>query len=128
MSRARSGDKFTVKFRSLEPTQNRSGSLVMRHVFLAALGGGLLLAAGLAQAQPAHPAMKSHDTEEARRATAALNLLEAQGYCADLQEKSHGAFTSFQPQGRDFTATVRQKGRDYRMVVDPQSGRVTRQE
>lgn len=101
----------------------------MQHVFLAALGASLLLAGvSLAQAQPAHAPTRSGDTAEARRATAALNLLEAQGYCADLQEKSHDAFTDFQPHGQDFVATVTQKGRDYRVIVDPESGRVTRQE
>jgi hypothetical protein len=67
------------------------------------------------------------DTPEARRATRALNLLEAQGYAAGLPDKSFGAFRDLRPHGKDFEATIEQNGLTFVVIVDPDTGRVTRQ-
>lgn len=52
------------------------------------------------------------------RATAALNLLEANGYTQ---------FSNFQRAGSDFEATVNRNGRQMTVVVDPDSGKITPQ-
>ncbi len=80
-----------------------------------------------AHAQRAAALRPSADTPQARRATDALNLLEAQGYCADLQEKQPSAFAEFRQQGSDFVATIAQKDRRYTVTVNPETGRVSRQ-
>lgn len=66
------------------------------------------------------------DTPEAHRATNALNILESQGYCADLQTKSANAFDRFLPEGDDDTAQIRQSGQRFTVRVNPDTGRVTR--
>ncbi len=78
-------------------------------------------------AQRATAAGGSGDTPQARRATDALNLLEARGYCSDLQEKKPSAFAEFRPQGDDFAATIVQKDRRYTVTVNPDTGRVSRE-
>jgi hypothetical protein len=75
----------------------------------------------------ATPAKPTGDTAQARRATRALNLLEAEGFAADLQDKSASAFRDFHEEGKVFTATVSQKGRDFAATVDPDTGEVKRQ-
>ncbi len=47
---------------------------------------------------------------QGRRATQALNLLEAKGY---------GDFKDFKADGRNFEATVQQQGKTMTVVVDP---------
>jgi hypothetical protein len=76
----------------------------------------------------AAPAKTTGDTPQARRTTRALNLLEAQGFAADLQEKSASAFRDFHEQGKGFIATVSQKGRNYVVTVDPETGEVKHQD
>lgn len=66
------------------------------------------------------------DTPEARRATNALNILESQGYCADLQTKSASAFDQFLPEGNDYMAQLHQSGQQFTVRVNPDTGRVTR--
>lgn len=77
-----------------------------------------------ATAQPSAPMMhrarsvpSDHDSV-AKRMTAALNILEAQGY---------GDFTGFRPDGQDYAATVSQNGHRFTVLIDPDSGHVTRQ-
>lgn len=64
------------------------------------------------------PAVSIPSDHVARRMTDALNLLEAKGY---------GAFSDFRPDGKDYTASVSQDGRRFTVLVDPDSGQVTRQ-
>ena len=52
-----------------------------------------------------------------QRETAALNLLEAQGY---------GNFTDFRADGANFTATVNNPDGSYAVQVNPDSGQVIR--
>lgn len=101
----------------------------MRHLFLPTICTGLLLLAGtaLATAQTARHGAAAGDTPEARRATDALNLLESQGYGADLQERSTRAFADFRQHGSDFVATIVQKGRDFTVTVNPDTKQVQRQ-
>ncbi len=49
------------------------------------------------------------------RDTAALNLLEAQGY---------GQIVQFRPDGQTFDATVTQNGKDLQLTVDPGTGQI----
>jgi hypothetical protein len=63
------------------------------------------------------------DTPKAQRATHALNILAAQGFAADLQEKSRSAFANFHQQGKDFAATVAKRGvPTFVVMVDPDTG------
>jgi hypothetical protein len=73
-------------------------------------------------------AASTGDTPEALRATQALNILESQGFAADLQDRSASAFADFRQRGKDFIATVSQKGRSFVVIVNPDTGEVTRQE
>jgi hypothetical protein len=69
------------------------------------------------------------DTPEAQRTTHALNILAAQGFAADLQEKSHSAFLDFHQLGNEFAATVAQRGGpSFVAIVDPDTGKVRRQD
>ena len=88
---------------------------------------GLVLIAIVSLNTPA-AAKATGDTPEAQRATRALNLLEAQGFAADLEERSHSAFLDFRQQGKDFVATIIQKGRTFVVIVDPDTGQVKRQD
>jgi len=54
----------------------------------------------------------------ANRMTQALNLLEAQGY---------GSFSNFKADGANYQATVTQDGQSFTVVINPDSGQVTRQ-
>ena len=56
---------------------------------------------------------RHHGSDE--RDTRALNLLEANGYAQIVQ---------FHPDGKNFDATVMQGGKDVRVTVDPDSGRI----
>jgi hypothetical protein len=75
-------------------------------------------------AQPPHArhVMATHErstsTPEALRETHALNLLEAKGY---------GDFTNFRADGKNFTATVAAQGKSATVIVNPDSGQITRQ-
>lgn len=79
-------------------------------------------------ARAATPAREPGDTPQSRRATRALNLLEAHGWAAGLQDKSFTAFQSFTEQGKDFAATVVQRGKRFVLIVDPDTGQVKRQD
>lgn len=85
-----------------------------------------LLVSSAALAAPLTKA--ADDTPEAHRATRALNILEAQGYAAGLQDNSFTAFRDFHAQGKDYIATVRQNGRMFQVIVDPETGQITRQD
>ncbi len=67
------------------------------------------------------------DTPAARRATKALDILEAQGYAAGLQDKSFEAFQNLRPVGTNYEATIEQNGHSFVVIVDPDTGQVTRQ-
>ena len=97
----------------------------MRSMFLPTLCAGLLLLAGTGVVR-AQSSARTGNTHEARRATDALNILESQGYCAGLQEKSKGAFANFRQHGNDFVAKIRQKGRDFTVTVNPDTKKVSR--
>ena len=58
------------------------------------------------------------DSGGANRMTQALNLLEAQGY---------GSFSNFKADGANYQATVTQDGQSFTVVINPDSGQVTRQ-
>lgn len=64
------------------------------------------------------PAVPDSDNPEGGRATAALNVLEAQGYAA---------FSNFRPSGSNYTALVTDNGQQFQVVVDPETGRISRQ-
>jgi hypothetical protein len=79
--------------------------------------------AAFAATPPAAPAPRTGhphhlNTPAARRMTHALNLLEAGGY---------GAFHDFRSDGKNFAASVTQQGRAFTVVIDPDSGQLTRQ-
>jgi len=67
--------------------------------------------------RPAASVPSDHD-RVAIRMTDALNLLEAKGY---------GDFTGFRADGKDYAASVSQDGHRFTVLVDPDSGQVTRQ-
>jgi hypothetical protein len=76
----------------------------------------LILVAGTALADsPTWPTDSAHGS--ATRITAALNILEAAGY---------GDFRDFHADGRNFAASVTQQGQTFPVVIDPESGQVTR--
>lgn len=84
-----------------------------------ALGAAAPSSAALAaQATPRMPAVADLDNPQGGRATAALNVLEAQGY-AD--------FSEFQPAGNAFTALVHDGGQQFRVVINPDTGQISRQ-
>jgi hypothetical protein len=90
----------------------------------------MALLAALLFATPAFAAVQAKETgntPEAQHATQALNILEAQGYGAGLQDKSMTAFRDFQPQGAGFVATIPQDGRTYVVNVNPRTGQVRQQ-
>ena len=58
------------------------------------------------------------DNPESSRATAALNVLEEQGYAA---------FSDFRPNGSTFTALVNDGGQQFRVTIDPDTGQISRQ-
>lgn len=86
--------------------------------FVAILAAGLVIGAASAR--------EPGDTPAARRATKALDILEAQGYAAGLQDRSLGAFQNFRPKGNNYEATIKQNGQSFVVIVDPDTGQVTR--
>lgn len=52
------------------------------------------------------------------RATAALNVLEAQGYAS---------FSDFGPSGNAYTALVTDNGEQFHVVINPDTGQISRQ-
>ncbi len=64
------------------------------------------------------PPVADVDNPQGGRATAALNVLEAQGY-AD--------FSDFRANGSTFTALVNDGGQRFRVVIDPDTGQISRQ-
>ncbi|MGB8181684.1 MAG: hypothetical protein WCF13_04880 [Stellaceae bacterium] len=58
------------------------------------------------------------DNPEGGRTTAALNVLEAQGYAS---------FSDFRPDGTKFTALVSDNGQQFRIIIDPDTGQISRQ-
>jgi len=64
------------------------------------------------------PPVTDVDNPQGGRATAALNVLEAQGY-AD--------FSDFRATGSTFTALVNDGGQQFRVVIDPDTGQISRQ-
>jgi hypothetical protein len=95
-----------------------------RYVSLALLT--LLASAGTALAAP--QPNTTGDTPEARRTTQALNILEAQGLAAGLEDKSASAFRDFREQGKTFVATLPQDGHVFTVMVDPETGQATRED
>jgi hypothetical protein len=65
-----------------------------------------------------HMAALRHDmgVSQEGRETKALNLLEAKGY---------GSFENFHADGKDYSATVNANGRQFQVMIDPDSGNVT---
>jgi hypothetical protein len=65
-----------------------------------------------------HMAALRHDrgASQEGRETKALNLLEAKGY---------GSFENFHADGKDYAATVNANGRQFQVMIDPDSGNVT---
>lgn len=83
---------------------NRLASTVLAGAFLAASTGLALAATGGAG--------------DAARMTQALNLLESQGY---------GSFRDFKAAGANFAATVSQNGQNFTVLINPDSGQISRQ-
>lgn len=71
-----------------------------------------------AQATTSAPSVADLDNPQGARATAALNVLEAQGY-AD--------FSEFRPEDGMYTAMVRDGGQRFRVVINPDTGQISRQ-
>jgi hypothetical protein len=86
--------------------------------------GSVSLAQAAVPVTPAapKPAATSHrysdTTQQARRETAALNLIESKGY---------GDYTDFRADGRNFSAQVMSHGKRMTVIADPDTGKVTRQ-
>jgi hypothetical protein len=91
---------------------NRLAATLLAGACLAS-SAGLALAAG--QPMSAKPAAGRSAGD---RMTAALNLLEAKGY---------GDFSNFKADGNNFAATVKQNGKSFGVVIEPDSGQITRQ-
>ena len=86
-----------------------------------ALGGSSVAGTPSSQAAlPASnaPAVPDLDNPESGRATAALNVLEAQGYAS---------FSNFGPSGNAYTALVTDNGQQFRVVINPDTGQISRQ-
>lgn len=85
-----------------------------------ALVGGLAATAS-AKPVPAGAAAaalrQDRDNPVEERMTAALNLMEADGF---------GAFSDFHAAGKNYAALVDQDGRRFPITVDPDSGEVAR--
>jgi hypothetical protein len=76
----------------------------------------------------AEPSKVAGDTPEARRATKALNLLEVQGFGGTIEERRRNSFQDFRQLDNNFAATILQNGRTFTVVVDPETGQVTRKD
>jgi hypothetical protein len=72
---------------------------------------------GVVAPPPDADAIDARTQREDARNTAALNALEANGY-AD--------FANFRPEGKNFAADVARDGRPVVVVVDPDTGQITR--
>ena len=82
---------------------------------------GAAFAATPAARVPEPSQMAHHRTTnsvEARRETRALNLIEAKGF---------GDFRDFHADGKNFQAQVTSASKSFNVVVDPDTGQVTRQ-
>lgn len=64
------------------------------------------------------PAVPDLDNPEGGRATTALNVLEAQGYAS---------FSDFRSSGSAYTALVTDNGQQFRVVINPDTGQISRQ-
>ncbi|MGH7013896.1 MAG: hypothetical protein ACREEL_07030 [Stellaceae bacterium] len=64
------------------------------------------------------PVIADVDNPQSSRATAALNVLEAQGYAG---------FSDFRPNGSMFTALVNDDGQQFPVVINPDTGQISRQ-
>lgn len=64
------------------------------------------------------PPVADLDNPESGRATAALNVLEAQGYAS---------FSDFRPDGGAFTAMVSDGGQQFRVTINPDTGQISRE-
>jgi hypothetical protein len=76
----------------------------------------------------AEPLKSTGDTPEARRATKALNLLEAHGFGRSIEERQRNSFQDFHQLNNNFVATVQQNGRTFRVFVDPDAGQIISQD
>ncbi|MGH7008595.1 MAG: hypothetical protein ACRED7_09345 [Stellaceae bacterium] len=85
-----------------------------------ALGGSSATSTPSQAALPAgsEPSVPDLDNPESSRATAALNVLEAQGYAS---------FSNFGPSGNAYTALVTDNGQRFRVVINPDTGQISRQ-
>jgi len=85
-----------------------------------ALGGSPATNTPSQAALPAssEPAVPDLDNPESGRATAALNVLEAQGYAS---------FSNFGPSGNAYAALVTDNGQQFRVVINPDTGQISRQ-
>lgn len=85
-----------------------------------ALGGSSAASTPSQAALPAGsgPSVPNLDNSESGRATAALNVLEAQGYAS---------FSNFGPSGNAYTALVTNNGQQFRVVINPDTGQISRQ-
>lgn len=105
------------------PAELRKGYRMKRKAALVFLVAILAASSVIATASAREPG----DTPAARRATRALDILEAHGYAAGLENKSFGAFQDFRPAGKNYAATIEQNGRSFVVIVDPDTGEVTPQ-
>lgn len=64
------------------------------------------------------PPVADADNPEGGRATTALNVLEAQGYAS---------FSDFRPDGSMFTALVNDGAQRFQVVINPDTGQISRQ-
>jgi len=85
-----------------------------------ALGGSSATTTPSQAGMPASnaPAVPDFDNPQSGRATAALNVLEAQGYAS---------FSNFEPSGSAYTALVTDNGQQFRVVINPDTGQISRQ-
>ena len=85
-----------------------------------ALGGSSAASTPSQAALPASnaPTVPDVDNPESSRATAALNVLEAQGYAS---------FSNFGPSGNAYTTLVTDNGQQFRVVINPDTGQISRQ-
>ena len=97
---------------------------INRRISLAFLALAVSASASLAARLP----NATGDAPEARRVTHALNILEAQGFAAGLDDKSVRAFRDFREQGKNVVATLSENGHAPRVTVDPDTGQAMQQD
>ncbi|MGH7090763.1 MAG: PepSY domain-containing protein [Stellaceae bacterium] len=79
----------------------------------------LALAGAAFAVAPAFAARENSPTATGEHMTRALNMLEANGY---------GDFQNFHASGSDeFVASVQQQGQNFRVLINPDAGHITRQ-